>query len=667
MTDELTTIDTTAEFLHVHSGQMRTFMDEAELISLVWSIYHRGLTPDQPIIAAPRDNGTSYDCISGHRRFLAYLLAARLRDSLAGGETDYEDIHGLVEHYNERPGGLIAAYEPLKEMYAALPLRLVLFEGNERDQQLAIISHNFGSEHPDLLGQARAFARALKLGSTVKTISHNASVTPAYVRSLVAITELPESIQTLIGERRVAVGAGKAITQLRADKQAGVCKMIEYQGSITLEVIQRVCKNLKDWDGFPLPLEAPSPKMYHLPRLLNEIWQEAVVADSSQAWAIAANIARWHGWKTSLYETDWIEGLLTEDYITQDIYRRKSPNFKLLLPEYLPHITCQECPLGKLPKYQLHEDLPPAQFPCRAKKEGPCINAPMDGAPFIVEAPHSWQSLPGLIDQTSHRVVISSPELMVQAWNEQHGREDGEREQDLGVYDAVATGKRPIDKFRAEIRHFMQNHTELWTEHPLATPCGDCVHIREDSPTNDPDLPFCEWAARMRKAEFYVRNPEGFGKPIPVCRQYQPIPDATWEALLPSTPAPDLPRKWMLEQIRRMTFQLNQQHHQHSASGRRTMLESFTGRPMVKTVDHSGWFVEQLEAHEEALTTEQLWTLTLFVTSDWQAMTRSPTGEHYERTSRYLLLVDGQPLWHKDVPWFDWWKAFKKQEKEDAE
>ena len=172
----------------------------------------------------------------------------------------------------------------------------------------------------------------------------------------------------------------------------------------------------------------------------------------------------------------------------------------------------------------------------------------------------------------------------------------------------------------------MEHHTSLATEHPWATLCALCQHLRGDSPTKDPGVPHCNWAARLKSIEFFVRAPvDGGGPCIPLCRQFAPQ-DSPWRQRIPAHSAPpSLPRDWMLAQIRHLVADGHKTRR--PIGDARTMMEFMTGRPIKATGEgHRGWFLQELEKQVGELSDEQVQTLFVWVFSEWRRVKATGYG-----------------------------------------
>src|SRR5690606_29387625 len=72
---------------------------------------------------------------------------------------------------------------------------------------------------------------------------------------------------------------------------------------------------------------------------------------------------------------------------------------------------------------------------------------------------------------------------------------------------AAPAGPSPVEKQRALIRDFMEQHGTLAVGHPFATGCAGCRHFLDNSPTKDETVPHCAWADRPRRVYFQVLRP----------------------------------------------------------------------------------------------------------------------------------------------------------------
>jgi hypothetical protein len=90
--------------LREHPAQMRTEMDPEEMARLVLQVYERGLDEHQPIVAA-QDSDGAYRVVSGHRRWLAALLAEEVKVRLDGKKdgANLDFVRQVVSEFAAHP------------------------------------------------------------------------------------------------------------------------------------------------------------------------------------------------------------------------------------------------------------------------------------------------------------------------------------------------------------------------------------------------------------------------------------------------------------------------------------------------------------------------------------------------------------------------------------
>ena len=253
------TLNVPARSLREHPAQMRTEMDPEEMARLVLQVYERGLDAHQPIVVAANGDDT-YRVVSGHRRWLAALLAQEVRVR-AGGKTDGVDLdfaRQVVCEFAARPAEVTVCascgepleivrdteeewcprctswvetrvemrdrpsasvlpglYVPLAERHGDLEIPVALFEGSEKEQILLLQAANFGQETPDLLGQARSYAAALKAGATVGEIAAHTGQPVSRVEAVLALSRVPEPLARSVAAGEIALGVAAAVARLR--------------------------------------------------------------------------------------------------------------------------------------------------------------------------------------------------------------------------------------------------------------------------------------------------------------------------------------------------------------------------------------------------------------------------------------------------------------------
>jgi hypothetical protein len=306
-------------------------------------------------------------------------------------------------------------------------------------------------------------------------------------------------------------------------------------------------------------------------------------------------------------------------------------------------------------------------MPCRVGEEAArCIHGMAPNDPFDVRVPWNWSEHEGVVHEGGH-YRAKSLEALEQAWQAQAALERAEDEAAVAKSEETApsgassgssaattptgttpattqeqpaaapAGPSPVEKQRALIRDFMEQHGWLAVGHPFATGCAGCRHFLDSSPTKDETVPYCAWADRPRRVHFNALRPlQDNGPVVPVCRQYAPR-DA-WETLVPEHPGPPgVPREWMKEQILKL-----------AAAGRTFgdayhPFEFLTGRPMSSSEKYEEWFEKQLGEQIGNLSDSRLFTLLVWATAEWQRAQGKPFS---------LPLYDGvQFATYKMVNW----------------
>jgi hypothetical protein len=300
-------------------------------------------------------------------------------------------------------------------------------------------------------------------------------------------------------------------------------------------------------------------------------------------------------------------------------------------------------------------------MPCRAGEEAAstlqqaqgstqaerCIHGLAEGDPFDVRVPWEWAEHPGVVHQGGEYRAKSYEDLLA-AWQAQQAKEAAEAAaavvEKAGEGEPAAAGSEarpsspapadtggksaaveaaaadtppakdsPIAKQREQIAAFMQRHEELAVTHPFATACASCRHRLEASPTKDPDVPHCVWAGRLRAVHFQQLKPvDGSGPVVPVCRQFAPT--QPWNEIIPAHAAPPgVPRDWLKAQILLLV-----KAGQPNYGGSTMPFEFLTGRPMGANDSYNDWFSQQFKEQIGNLSLEQLWTLFIWATAEWQ-------------------------------------------------
>ena len=235
-------------FTH-HPAQMRTQYDSDNLAALALQIYERGLNEWQPLVASKRagssDDNPSYHLVSGHRRHMARLFAFALRDwavERPDEEVLLETAVSLVHSFIEASASLSEAITALLEKYGAEEVPFVLFEGDEKDEILALQAANFGGELPDMLGIAHSFHQAAEAGATVKEIARNSGQSNQYVRNHLALSNIPSALAMRIAAGNLPLSVARTVADLPQPKRAGLSMFIlaNEQGTLTAKAIKLI-------------------------------------------------------------------------------------------------------------------------------------------------------------------------------------------------------------------------------------------------------------------------------------------------------------------------------------------------------------------------------------------------------------------------------------------
>ncbi len=672
----MNTITVKLRSLREHPAQMRTEMDPEEMARLVLQVYVRGLDEHQPIVAAENGDG-AYRVISGHRRWLAALLAekvkARLDGRKDGADLDFarqvvsesaarptevevcvfcqelleetQNGEGWCPHCESwvevcveprkvpSPSALPEAYDRLTEQHGGVEVTIALFEGGEKEEILALQAANFGQETPDLLGQAKSYAAAMKAGATADEIVANTGQSVSRVKAVMALSKVPESLAQAVAAGEVALGVAAAVARLRKKVQREGMTRYVLEQDVTVEGAQQIASVLRKWQPPSVSLDLETtPKERNQARLLAALWNKVTKEDPARTWyAAACSIA------------------------TRQIrlsYLGVEGDERELLYQLVPEARCENCRLR-----ELLQAAPMFSYPCypcqQVEEPGVCFAGVFDRDPFYVQVPFGWEGYPG-VQRTPRTPACLSPEEFEQALEAataEREEEGGDTERDGNSVNLSeveyslprVTKVENVAAQRALIRSYMEQHGEMsGARHPLATRCENCRYRLDGSPTQNPTVPPCQWAARRRNVEFRVRVPvedESEGPEIPLCRQFGPA--CSWNDIVPEHPSPPrVPRAWMVGVMKEMVEAV--ERRKAAASDSRLACEILTGRPLKASESHKGWFLEGLRNEIGNLSDGQLWMLVMWVTADWMR----------DEKGRYLLpLADGRVLRYAERAW----------------
>jgi len=295
--------------LNEHPAQMRTVLDPEGMASLVLQVYTRGLDQHQPVVVAP--NGSGRNVVSGHRRWLARLLAFALEDRLAelvedddedSREVDLELAREVVNSWAEKDGGLMAAYVPLSGQYGDREIAVALFEGSQKAEILALQSANFSQETPDMLGQARSFQAAVEAGATPAEIACNVGQSEHYILNHLALVALSENLQELIVDGTLGMGIARPIADLPGDKRAGLAAIVAARSKQdpppTVKAVKAAAKRLTEWGGIQVPMMVKDAATRNRARILRGLWAQVAASDKAlRAWGEAPwSLGRLFAW-----------------------------------------------------------------------------------------------------------------------------------------------------------------------------------------------------------------------------------------------------------------------------------------------------------------------------------------------------------------------------------
>jgi len=651
------TTTTQIKNLKRHSAQMRTQYDQEGMAALTLQVYQRGLDPWQPILAAPAgENGVSEArIISGHRRRMAQLFAFALEDWAGehpGKEATIEVARSLVATLSEKLGSVEEAAEALLRKYGEREIPFVPFHGDRKAEILSLQAANFGREEADMLGIARSFRQALERGASPEEIARNAGQSVHYVHNHLALTDIPAELAQRIAAGELPMSVARTVADLPEPKRTGMAIFLlaNEPAALTAKEIKACAGALKKWQGIQVGLTFAQQTHRNIARALARLWGQVVEAYPGDAYA-AATMLIYRGlheepWAGAEKASLWFQALGGDVYYHNSSEGGTGIHWPAVVEHLLAEVSCESCPLNWLPKHSLRSDLSGGQggvlgMPCRVGEEATrCIHGLSPNDPFDVRVPWNWSEHEGVVHEGGH-YRVKSFEALERAWHAQAARERTEDEAAQAEKEpvsapAVSTGRvpagdeqppttapstnpsaapagpSPVERQRALIRDFMEQHGRLVVDHPFATGCAGCRHFLDSSPTKDETVPHCAWADRMRRIHFNVLRPvQGNGPVVPVCRQYAPT-DA-WETLVPEHPQPPgVPREWLREQILKL-----------AAAGRTYgdayhPFEFLTGRPMSSNDKYDDWFEKQLAEQIGNLSDGRLFTLLVWATAEWQ-------------------------------------------------
>lgn len=685
---------TTINQLKAHPAQMRTTYDLEALATLTLQVFERGLDTWQPIVATPNHGlgisggGNDFYIVSGHRRHMAQLLAFALRDwgqEHPETEITIEVVRTMLNTLVESLGSLEKVVASLLKKYGEEGIPFVLFEGSAKAQILALQAANYGSDAPDMLGIAHSFHQAVAAGATPEEIARNSGQHLHFVLNHLALMDISPDLAQRIAAGELPMSVAPAVADLPEPKRSGLTIFIlaNEPGKITAKGVRACAATLKKWSGLTLPLMVKHQSQRNIARALGRLWSQVLDAYPEDAYAAAAMLIfrnlHEEPWATQEKLTLWFQALGGDTYFVNG-----QIHWANVVQYLVTEVSCDACPIGQLPRQQLAADLAKGQggplgMPCRVQEEASrCIHGLAPNDHFDVRVPWEWSQLPGVVLEGGDYRVKSYETLLV-AWQAQAAREAQEVETavsapapaaspsvgQLPKKDQPARGTAassqtaapqtaatavtaadnkpaPIIKQRQQIADFMQQHEQLTSSHPFATPCGQCRHRLAVSPTKDEAVPHCAWAGRQRNVSFkllVVDNPQPDASrfTVPVCRQF--APSQPWAELIPAHPEPaGLPRDWLKAQIRHLVDAGNRHHSD------RNTFEFLTGRPMAANENYGDWFHQQLESQGGELSDAQLFTLFVWAHAEWQRANNRTFSLPQNGHGKQFVVVQERPF-----------------------
>lgn len=624
--------------LVTNPDQMRTRMGLQDLASLALQVWTRGMDDHHPLLVSLEEGDADpavYRIVSGHRRKAAALVAAAAQ---AAADRPKQTDAGLVGFIletlgiavgpeDEPPAALrMEQVEDLQEKLAAhagAEVPAVLFEGDLKAELLALMAANFGQEEPDVAGQARAYSRARERGISIRKIAANTGKSAQYVSAALALEELPGQLAEAIGEGKVALGVATELGRLDEARRMGAGLYIVDAGVAKVHEVRAIVGKLQKYEPAQLEIdEELTPHDRNKRRATAAAWAAAIEEDPELAWKAAAeDVHRGYG---SLLGYLGYKGGPTMEIVEA-------------LRQHDESARCDKCKLREVLAETTDIFRAYNRAPCQKGEEVElCVEGCFRGDPFWVEVPYALRNLPG-VEQRGYQQGCSSAAALRQA-------AAAAQEQGLGGYDdevkkaAKEKARREAEppailKQRGRIAAFMAGHEKLsGYEHALATRCGECAWKLEGSPTDDPEVARCQWAAEERYVEFYKRTPQAGkdGLVIPRCCQYAPT--RTWEKTLPAYPRnPGFSRELLV----RMSCEMGENVEN---------CELLTGQPLGRDDDWKG-IPELVRDRAADLSDRKLATLFEWVAMEWMAIS-------YGDEEGYLLrLDDGRMVPYIDRKW----------------
>lgn len=628
-------------------AQMRSRHDLGKLAELTFQMYVRGWDPDRPALVR-RVNG-SVEIIRAHRRRMAYLMSLALReehpwDGQGDPPVTAESIQAKWEAAIAGQGDIHAVVNHLAGRFRDTEIVAQEFQGDERQAVLALQGDNFGDEKPDALGIARSLRYGVAKGLTLNEMAVAMGQTAAGVKNIFDLANIDPEVAGRIVDGELGMTLAPLLASLPGDKQAAAARLIKSIDGRLFRIarFKEITPHFREWPGLAAPLMAKHQFARNVGRSMAALWDGVLAADPVRAWHAAVSLMYLDRftmpWESQEALSAWLDALQVGQ-----------PSQSWALRLTLVVVSCETCPISRLPAERLDHDLTSPALPCRTGHAVTgCFHGLAEGDPFDVRVPPIWAGLPGVVQEDGYYRVKSYDDLLA-AWTARRDKEVADKaaaeleaekrakaearaakkgkEQPAGKATASApaptapAGPSPVEQQRQEIRFFMDTHEAMRSDHVLATPCAGCQHRLEKSPSkSDPDAPHCAWADRPRLTRFSKIVLPG-GAEIPVCHQYMPA--RPWAEIIPDyfSPPADIQRDWLIEQIKSLVSD------SYFDNGKMLRYFQFlTGRPMSGDA-YGGWFDKRLGEEAGSLTDGQLYTL--FVLALGERERFKSTGEFW--------------------------------------
>lgn len=601
--------------LRVNPAQGRTRITADGLAALALQMAN----PDPALALLVKQDGEYFDVISGHRRWLAAMIAwMAVTHSLEQMETVIEDYCDPFEDgWIELSPDLYAWFINMVEEFT---LPCTLWEGSKADEVLTLLRANMGAEAPDLVGLAKAFHIAIERGIEIEALAQATGIPESTADAILIIPVLPTVFQQLINDHRLGLEILPDLDELAEDTLqtlgAALEDFLEMNiGPEHMDYTARVRSalvNLRWKSRAPAPKDS-APQAFNEKRMAHKLWQKAVTETPEALQRAAALIGLKATGRMNL------AALLsdvpsTKRYFDVDRYGWTKLNTSAV--EVLDDLSCDTCAFAGLPEARLSV---PLDLLCRKHKvkglpEEGCMHWVPEGKSFHLRTPWGWQA---------GSTVVTNLKQLVEAWQKQRDFELKQGIDPVGEEDAA--GSTAMQLQRGSIRQYMERHTEppFTLDHPWSVACEQCHYFLEESPVQSaPDAPHCWWSKgrrQLRWQAFWPCDEEGTAiKPpdivIPSCLQF--APNVPWSDIITeTTAAAPFPREVMVKLIMDLAKSANRETHSPHSRG---ALQFLTGRPEKATGNHRHTFSSRFRKEKDGLSDRQMWQLVLWLLLDWQ-------------------------------------------------